>query len=169
MVLWVIFFWNIIRFSAINFSHWNVKPSDCGIQLYLAFFFVLSLFPWSISRKKWKQEIVPHESFCSSYFNFFSWNDACIPRKYECYFLQILRRRAVFVAGASKGAVDQLTRMMALELGPHQVNFYVLFCFLIVFLCRGWTIWLESAVWLLSAFHVRQEILVNNERSSVMN
>ena len=32
----------------------------------------------------------------------------------------------MFIAGASKGAVDQLTRMMALELGPHQVNVYVL-------------------------------------------
>ena len=38
------------------------------------------------------------------------------------YFLQILRRRSVFIAGASKAAVDQLTRIMALELGPHQVN-----------------------------------------------
>ena len=28
----------------------------------------------------------------------------------------------MFIAGASKAAVDQLTRMMALELGPHQVN-----------------------------------------------
>ena len=34
----------------------------------------------------------------------------------------------MFTAGASKGAVDQLTRMMALELGPHQVNVYVLSC-----------------------------------------
>ena len=38
------------------------------------------------------------------------------------YFLQILRRRSVFIAGASKAAVDQLTRKMALQLGPHQVN-----------------------------------------------
>ena len=38
------------------------------------------------------------------------------------YSLQILRRRSVFIAGASKATVDQLTRMMALELGPHQVN-----------------------------------------------
>ena len=38
------------------------------------------------------------------------------------FFNKALWRSAGFVTGTSKGAVDQLTRMMALELGPHQVN-----------------------------------------------
>ena len=45
-----------------------------------------------------------------------------VSQESEYYFLQILRRRSVFIAGASKAAVDQLTRKMALQLGPHQVN-----------------------------------------------
>ena len=32
----------------------------------------------------------------------------------------------IFISGTSKGAVDQLTRMMALELGPHQVRINII-------------------------------------------